>query len=126
MAFAWIAAQGTKVIAEGGGRIPTSENPDFGSTTAEAIGMLAAYKATEAMPNRKFYCDSESLCDLTRSRKVSSNQTLAKLIHCIPITAEFNNTSEHINHVDRMSKRPNLYPSVRLAELLDFGNVQEL
>ena len=73
MGFSWVAVQGDKVVARGGGRIPTSENPDFGSTTAEAIGLLSAYKATAELPNRQFFCDSESLTKTLWQNHVSQN-----------------------------------------------------
>ena len=121
MGFSWVAVQGDKVIAKGGGRIPTSENPDFGSTTAEAIGLLSAYKATADLPNRQFFCDSESLATLTRTRKPSGNQLLAKLVQCIPVNVQFNNQSPFIHMVDSQSKRSHVFDSVRISDLLDFG-----
>ena len=118
MGFAWIAVQGNHIIAEGGGRIPTSENPDFGSTTAEAIGLVSAYQSTQHLPGRQFFCDSESLADLTRTRHQTTNPRLARLLQALPVTVKFENQSPHIKTVDNRSKRPNLYESVRVEKLL--------
>lgn len=119
MGFAWIAVQNSQMIAEGGGRIPTAENPDFGSTTAEAIGLYAAHLQTVHLENRQFFCDSQSLAHLIQTRKQSANQRLAKLLQVIPNTVylQFENQSPYIKIVDNRSKRPNLYNRVSVPSL---------
>ena len=115
MGFAWVAVVDGQKVAQGGGRITICENPDFGSTTAEAIGMLAAVKATEQYPNRVFFSDSESLALLTLKRKPSANARLAKMVEKLPLI-QFNNQSPFLKEVDRCSKKSHIYERITVMD----------
>ena len=107
MGYAWLAVNQIGItIAQGTVRIPSQLNPNYGSTTAEAIGLAIAKKETEHIENREFHSDSQSLVLMLQGKSHTQNQQLTNLLHIIgKLTVKFDNTSNGIKTADKLSKR---------------------